>query len=87
MRVGLSCKECHNKAVVASSKKITDLVTHQYCQCTNVKCGHTWRQSVCFDHTITSPAGTNHQLILSLLQNMPQDQVKSIVNQVQASSC
>ena len=84
-RVGIICNECESKGVVQSSKKITSLVTHEYCQCTNVHCGHTWRQTRSFDHTITPPAGTNNQLVLELLQTMPPEQRQAIVQQVSAN--
>ncbi|WP_157368956.1 ogr/Delta-like zinc finger family protein [Algicola sagamiensis] len=81
-RARIHCNECDSKATVTSTNKISKLVTHLYCQCTNVYCGHTFRLSQSFDHTISPPAGKHEQLVLGLLQDLPSDKRKEIINQL-----
>lgn len=84
-RARIYCNHCDNKAVVTSSNKISNLVTHLYAQCQNVHCGHTFRLSQSFDHTISPPAGKHEQLVLGLLQDLPPEQRQSILNQLAPS--
>lgn len=81
-RARIYCTECDEKAVVTSSNKVSKQVTHLYCQCQNVHCGHTFRLSQSFDHTISPPAGKHEQLVLGLLRDLPSEQRDKIINQL-----
>ena len=77
----IKCRECNNKAVISSSKYITKEVTRLYCQCQNVSCGHTFRLTQSFDHTITPPAGTNEQLLLQIINDMAPEKRANLLEQ------
>jgi len=81
-RARVRCNECDHKANVTTTKVISKLVTHLYCQCTNVHCGHTFRLSQSFDHTICPPVGTNEQLLLSLIQSLAPEKKLDILDQL-----
>ena len=78
-RSSVYCNACSSKATITSSKVITTSVTHLYCQCKNIHCGHTFRMSQSFDHTICPPAGTQEQMILAFMQNMAPEKRKSLL--------
>lgn len=78
----LQCRECESKAVVKSVERISDIVMRRYYQCTNVMCGHTFRTSESFDHTISPPAGRNQQMLLGLFYSMPEEDQKDLINKL-----
>lgn len=78
----LHCNECDSKAIVRSSEKISSEVVRKYYQCTNIHCGHTFRSTESFDHTISPPAGKNQQLVLGLLMQMPEQDRQEIFKRI-----
>ena len=76
------CRECSSKAIVQSSDRISAEVLRKYYQCSNVFCGHTFRCTESFDHTISPPAGKNQQLVFGMLMDMPEADRKALINKL-----
>lgn len=54
--VMMTCPHCDSHATSRTSKTVTDLYRELYYICTNVECGHTWKASLSFLHTISASA-------------------------------
>lgn len=39
----MKCPYCHSRTIIRTSREITDITREAYYQCTNVKCGCTFR--------------------------------------------
>ncbi len=52
----MECAHCHTPAKVRSSKTVTSTYRELYYQCLNIDCGHTWKASLAFIHTISPSA-------------------------------
>lgn len=52
----LNCPHCQHKAIIRTSKKVSDLTREAYCQCSNLACGHTFRAVLEVVETISPSA-------------------------------
>ena len=76
----VDCKECGSKSRITSRNKLGDTVSDLYCQCTNVKCGHTFVMTLSFNHTITPSATQVNQFLFEFVKNLPPEQKKALLN-------
>ncbi|MFZ5705709.1 MAG: ogr/Delta-like zinc finger family protein [Pseudomonadota bacterium] len=55
-RLTIECPHCAEPSNVRTSKTITAMYREYYYQCPNIDCGHTWKASLSFIHTISPSA-------------------------------
>ena len=62
----LRCPHCGEFGSIRSSEQITECTSYQYCQCSNVECGHTWRTTSTAEVTLSPSAIPNSRVNLPL---------------------
>ena len=77
------CPECDHKAINLSSERQCKNVYRRYYQCTNTACGHRFRTTESFDHTISPPTEKYESLVLECLQKMPQDERQTLLASIE----
>lgn len=74
------CRKCYGKGRIASREELSRDFVKLYCQCLDVKCGHTWVSNLTFSHTLKPPATEINQLLLDALREMPRKKQLDIFN-------
>ncbi|MBJ2226801.1 ogr/Delta-like zinc finger family protein [Pseudomonas sp. MF7451] len=75
MRV--TCK-CGHKGRIASRDVLSADFAKLYCQCLDVKCGHSWVANLTFSHTLSPSAQTFDRLLMDRLRDMPRAQQQEL---------
>lgn len=52
----MKCPHCRSKTYIRSSEEISNLTRKQYCQCSNIHCGHTFTTMQSVSETIVPSA-------------------------------
>ena len=74
------CPHCSEKAVIASSNKLSPTVTDIYGVCTNVPaCGASFVFSLAYKHDLNLPATSTKQIAMNLIRNLPVDERKAFM--------
>lgn len=79
MRV--ECK-CGHKGRISSREKLSVDFAKLYCQCLDVKCGHTWVANLTFSHTLSPSAQSVERLLFDHLRGMPAAQQRELFEQL-----
>lgn len=68
------CPHCLLPAICRTSRSVTRTMRELYFQCTNYRCGHTWKSILAVAHTIVPSAEPDPHLFLpSRLKTAPAD--------------
>lgn len=54
--ISMRCPYCREPGRVRTSEEVTPLHRDVWFNCRNAKCGHTWKASLSFDHSISTPS-------------------------------
>ncbi len=77
------CK-CGNKGLIRDSKAHSPDFVTLYCQCLDVRCGHTWVAHLTFSHTLSPSAQAADRLLFDRLREMPRAQQRELFDQLGA---
>lgn len=58
------CPHCESPGFIRTSEEVTILHRDLWLQCSNVQCGHSWKASLAFVHTISMPVNPKEGLDL-----------------------
>jgi hypothetical protein len=67
----MECPHCETPSPIRTSKTVTLTFREIYYQCPNFECGHTWKASLAFIHTISPSARPRPGLDLAMAQLPP----------------
>jgi len=74
------CKHCSNKARITSTDRISNDFARLYCQCSDVKCGHTFVMELGFSHTLNPPVSIVDQLLIERMRKMPVEKQRELLD-------
>lgn len=77
------CTECGGKAVIHSRKQQTNEVADLYCSCRDPLCGHTFKMTLAFSHTISPSAKTSKKMLADLIASLPRNEQVLLFEQAQ----
>lgn len=69
----MPCPHCRSASFRRSSRMITPMLREVFYACRNVACGHTWKASLIFEHSLSPSAVPDPTLNLPV-RPMPRDQ-------------
>ncbi|MCY1314417.1 Ogr/Delta-like zinc finger [compost metagenome] len=79
------CKECGEKARIASREDISPEFAKLYCQCLDAKsCGHRFVMTLAFSHTLSPAAETQERILFDRLRELPRDKLRDLFDQLGA---
>lgn len=64
------CPECHQKARIQKTNRISSGYADLYCACSDAECGHTFVMNLSFSHTLSPSAKTASQLAFELVKSL-----------------
>lgn len=83
----MHCRHCGNEAYQVSSSKISADIFHQYFRCKDmINCGHTWRATLSYDHSLQPPLHIIDQLLIDRLSRLPAAQQMDLLEQAKLAS-
>ncbi|TRN17451.1 transcriptional regulator [Vibrio fluvialis] len=76
------CPECHQKARIQKTNRISSGYADLYCACSDAECGHTFVMSLSFSHTLSPSAKTASQLAFDLVKVLAPEQRNELKKQL-----
>lgn len=76
------CRKCYGKGRIASREELSQDFVKLYCQCLDVKCGHTWVSNLTFSHTLNPSAREVDRLLFDRLRDMPRARQRELFEQL-----
>ncbi len=73
----IRCDRCEARAVISSSKELSNRLKKLYCACTNVHCGHTFVMDLSFGHTLSPSAFDLPEKVRADIQRASRVEVRS----------
>ncbi|EKO3466442.1 ogr/Delta-like zinc finger family protein [Vibrio fluvialis] len=79
------CPECHQKARIQKTNRISSGYADLYCACSDAECGHTFVMNLSFSHTLSPSAKTASQLAFELVKSLTPEAKKQLQRQLFAN--
>ncbi|ENH7109814.1 ogr/Delta-like zinc finger family protein [Vibrio fluvialis] len=79
------CPECHQKARIQKTNRISSDYADLYCACSDAECGHTFVMNLSFSHTLSPSAKTASQLAFELVKSLTPEAKKQLQRQLFAN--
>ncbi|WP_172570918.1 ogr/Delta-like zinc finger family protein [Vibrio fluvialis] len=79
------CPECHQKARIQKTNRISSGYADIYCACSDAECGHTFVMNLSFSHTLSPSAKTASQLAFELVKSLTPEAKKQLQRQLFAN--
>ncbi|EKO3413259.1 ogr/Delta-like zinc finger family protein [Vibrio fluvialis] len=76
------CPECHQKARIQKTNRISSGYADLYCACSDAECGHTFVMNLSFSHTLSPSAKTASQLAFDLVKVLAPEQRNELKKQL-----
>ncbi|KMK51484.1 hypothetical protein RO21_06100 [[Actinobacillus] muris] len=76
------CRECGEPGKVFKTETLHKDLKREYCGCTNEYCGHTWVNTVMFDHSIKPSKLTQPNLFQFIVDNLPLAELENLQSAV-----
>lgn len=78
----VNCKVCGEKGRIASRDELSLEFARLYCQCSSVKCGHTWVANLTFSHTLSPSAQAVDRLLFDRLRSLSKVEQRDLLDQL-----
>ncbi|KAB2518418.1 ogr/Delta-like zinc finger family protein [Pseudomonas sp. GXM4] len=76
------CSVCASKGRISLRDELSLEFARLYCQCSSVKCGHTWVANLTFSHTLSPSAQTVDRLLFDRLRALTPDKQRDLFDQL-----
>ncbi|WP_083265496.1 ogr/Delta-like zinc finger family protein [Pseudomonas sp. 1D4] len=81
------CTQCRGKARIASRDEVSPAFTRLYCQCLDASdCGHRFVMQLTFSHSLVPISGVVDRMLFDRLREMPSQQRRELLEQLESSS-
>jgi len=80
--VRVYCNVCSAKGRIVSRDELSLEFARLYCQCSSVKCGHTWVANLTFSHTLSPSAQAVDRLLFDRLRTLSRVEQRELFDQL-----
>lgn len=75
--------ECGHKARITNRNEYSPHIAKLYCQCQDVRCGHTFVMDLSFSHSIRPPSSSIDQLLFDQLKTLSSHDRNRLIHRLQ----